>query len=215
MEYYKRIMKNWTGQRRFREWPIVSDQVGEGELGVVWRELEKVLDAGVPGDVVEFGCFVGTTSLFIRRLLDEKGQSGKRAFHVYDSFEGLPTKTRQDESTVGAAFQGGELKASKKDFVRQFQAAHLQPPIIHKNWFNKLADTDVPATIAFAFLDGDFYQSIMDSLKLVWPRMSPGGIVLIDDYGREALPGATRAVHDFFGSQSLPMQQQNIAIIRA
>lgn len=186
-----------TAQHQFRGHHIISDQVGQGELGVIWRELERVLAAGIPGDIVEFGCYAGTTSLFIRRLLDEKGESGSRAFHVYDSFEGLPEKGGQDESAAGTAFQPGKLAVSKKEFLHQFRAANLQPPIVHKGWFGQLTDSEVPKKIAFAFLDSDFYESIMDSLKLVWPRMAQGGAVLVDDYGREALPGAERAVTIF------------------
>lgn len=204
-----------TAQHQFRGRHIISDQVGQGELGVVWRELEKILAANVPGDIVEFGCYAGTTSLFIRRLLDQTGESGKRAFHVYDSFEGLPEKSGQDESTAGTAFQPGKLAVSKKEFLHQFRAANLRPPVVHKGWFNQLTDTDVPQKIAFAFLDGDFYESIVDSLKLVWPRMAKGGAVLVDDYGREALPGAERAVRQFL--QGKPYQKLraecNIAII--
>ena len=194
--------------------PVISDQVSLDDIRLVLTNLQHVVENQVPGDVVEFGCYVGTTSLFIRRLLDAMGESSKRAFYAYDSFQGLPPKTRQDQSVAGEAFKAGELMASKKDFMRQFRAAHLQPPIVHKGWFGDLTDKDVPEQIAFAFLDGDFYQSIMDSLKLVWPRMSQGGVVLIDDYGREALPGVNRAVHDFFGGQPPALRHEhNIAII--
>lgn len=203
-----------TAQHRFRGHHIISDQVGQGELSVVWRELEKVLGARVPGDIVEFGCYAGTTSLFVRRLLDEKGESAKRVFHVYDSFEGLPEKGTPDLSAAGEAFQAGKLAVSKKDFLHEFRAANLAPPIVHKGWFSQLKDDDVPQNIAFAFLDGDFYDSIMDSLKLVWPHMAKGGAVLIDDYGREALPGAERAVRDFFKNKTPALRaEHNIAII--
>jgi len=198
----------------FRGHKIISEQVGEAELGVVWRELEKVLAAGTSGDIVEFGCYSGTTSLFIRRLLDERGESNKRLFYVYDSFEGLPEKTKQDASVAGDQFKAGELTVSKKQFLQNFRATNLRPPIVRKGWFNQLTDSDVPEQIAFAFLDGDFYDSIMDSLKLVWPRMAKGGAVLVDDYGRDALPGAERAVRDFFGSNTNVRVEANIAIIR-
>jgi hypothetical protein len=79
-----------TSANHFRGQLLISDQVSRDDVALVWRELEAVLDAGVPGAVVEFGCYVGTTSLFIRRLLDERDESGAREFHVYDSFEGLP-----------------------------------------------------------------------------------------------------------------------------
>lgn len=205
-----------TAGHQFKGHQIISDQVGQGELSVVWQELEEILKKGVVGDIVEFGCYAGTTSLFIRRLLDQYSQSGVRTFHVYDSFEGLPQKGAQDQSPAGTDFQAGKLSVSKKEFLQQFRAAGLRPPIVHKGWFNALHADDVPTDIAFAFLDGDFYGSIMDSLKLVWPRMSKGGAVLVDDYKREALPGAERAVRDFFSGKPTPhlRMQHDIAIIK-
>lgn len=177
-----------------QKYSIISDQVSREDLQVVLGELEKALDHGIAGDIVEFGCYIGTTSLFIRRLLDLDGTA--RDFHVYDSFEGLPEKAREDGSVAGSAFKAGQLAASKKQFMREFQRARLVPPVVHKGWFNQLTPSDVPPQIAFAFLDGDFYESIKTSLKLVLPRMSSGGAIVIHDYAREALPGVARAVHE-------------------
>ncbi len=187
-----------------QRYPLISDQVSREDIQVILRALHHTLRQGIPGAIVELGCYVGTSSLFLRRLLDALGQSSAREFHVYDSFVGLPEKARQDQSAVGVDFAAGELSVSKKAFLQQFRAAHLQSPIIHKAWFRDLSDTDMPSPIAFAFLDGDFYDSILDSLTLVWPRMNPGGMVLVDDYNREALPGVERAVHDFFPGQRMP-----------
>jgi len=173
---------------------IISDQVSRHDLEVILGELENVLDRHIQGDIVEFGCYIGTTSLFIRRLLDKHNQ--QREFHVYDSFEGLPEKSREDGSVAGSDFRAGQLAVSKKQFIREFQRAKLQLPVIHKGWFNEFASADVPEQIAFAFLDGDFYESIKASLKLVLPRMSRGGTIIIHDYAREALPGVARAVHE-------------------
>ena len=52
------------------KYPIISDQVDIKELGALLRELEKTLHRGTTGNIVEFGCYVGTTSFFILRLLD-------------------------------------------------------------------------------------------------------------------------------------------------
>jgi O-methyltransferase len=180
------------------KYPIISDQVSRAQLEVILNELQKVLDRGVPGDIVEFGCYIGTTSVFIQRMLLDRRE--KKSFHVYDSFEGLPEKTNEDASRAGEQFQAGELSVSKKQFIHEFQKANQPLPVIHKGWFADLNTSDVPEQIAFAFLDGDFYTSIKDTLKLVWPRMQPGGVVIIDDYAREALPGAARAVHQFLPS---------------
>lgn len=113
-------------------------------------------------------------------------------------FQGLPPKSTQDASVTGEGFTAGALAVSKKQFIREFQKAELKPPVIHKGWFSELTDNDVPGQIAFAFLDGDFYESIKDSLRLVVPRLAPGGRIIIDDYAREALPGAARATHEHF-----------------
>lgn len=202
-------------------YPIISDQIGQGGLSVVLRELERVLMAGTKeaaGDVAEFGCYSGTTSLFIRRLLNDYNrgsQSAERQFYAYDSFAGLPPKTAPDASNAGTAFQSGELSVSKRDFLHNFQRAGLRPPIVHKAWFKDLTAEQLPSQLAFAFLDGDFYESILDSLKLTWPRLSSGGTITIDDYQREALPGVTRAVHDFFGQTPADLRyEHNIAIIK-
>jgi O-methyltransferase len=173
------------------------------------EELEKVLP-GLDGAVVEFGCYIGTTSLFIRRLLDARSES--REFHVYDSFEGLPPKTSEDESRAGEQFKAGELAVSKKQFTHEFQKAGLRPPITHKDWFSNLTPADVPERIAFAFLDGDFYESIRDSLRLVIPCLQPGGTIIIDDYAREALPGAAKAAHEFFRPDQI-RTSRNLGII--
>lgn len=200
---------------QLRGYPIISDQISREALEVVCSQLESTLAAGVAGHITEFGCYIGTTSLFIRRILDATPQSGSREFHVYDSFEGLPPKSQQDSNAAGIAFEAGKLYVSKKELLQQFKTANLQPPVAHKCWFDQLDARDVPEPIAFAFLDGDFYDSILSSLKLVWPKLSDGGCVLIDDYKRETLPGVERAIRDFFQNKPTPpiRYQHNIAII--
>lgn len=190
---------------------LISDQVNPAQVSVILYELERVLKKGLDGDIVEFGCYIGTTSLFIRRLLDASHDT--RAFHVYDSFEGLPPKTMQDNSRAGEQFQAGELSVSKKAFIREFQKAHLGPPVIHKGWFGELSTSDIPERIAFAFLDGDFYSSIHDSLKLVLPRMQQGSVIVVDDYAREALPGAAKAVHEVFAPEQV-VTVHNLGVIK-
>jgi O-methyltransferase len=202
-------------EQLLQKYPIVSDQITPERLRVVLRTLEQVLVQGIPGDIVEFGCYIGTTSLFLRRMLDAYEQSGARTLHVYDSFAGLPPKTTQDQSVAGDQFKAGELSVSKKQLIHEFQKAHLQLPVIHKAWFNELQPADVPSHIAFAFLDGDFYESIIESIRLVWPALEPGAVVTVDDFGREALPGAERAINTFLQNRQANLHaEHNIAIIK-
>lgn len=190
----------------------VSDQIEADELKVILGELKAVIEAGVYGSVVEFGCYVGTTSLFIRRLLDAADKT--RDFQVYDSFAGLPAKTSEDASPAGQQFETGQLSASPAQLITNFNKAGLAKPIIHKGWFNDLTEEDLPGAIAFAFLDGDFYGSIKTSLKLVGPRLSIGGKVVVDDYQSEALPGARRAVDEWLEQHPMRLRvQSSLAIL--
>jgi len=177
------------------KYPIISDQVDAKELGTLLRELEKLLQSGVTGNIVEFGCYVGTTSLFIRRLLDAYDFAGE--FHIYDSFAGLPEKTQADASAAGEQFKAGELLAPRKTFVQNFKKAGLKLPIIHKGWFADFSPNDVPEDISFAFFDGDFYESIVDSFRVCDGKFHKKATIIVDDYANEALPGAARAVDEW------------------
>ena len=196
------------------KYPIISDQVDAKELGALLRELEMVLQSGATGNVVEFGCYVGTTSLFIRRLLDTYDFTGE--FHVYDSFMGLPEKTQADSSAVGEQFKAGELLAPRKTFVQNFKKAGLKIPTIHKGWFADFTAADVPEDIIFAFFDGDFYESIIDSFRVCDGKFQKTATIIVDDYANEALPGTARAVDEWLsGNQQYSLATEaSLAIIR-
>ena len=192
------------------DYPIISSQINRAELKVILRELQSVLARGVPGDVVELGCYVGTTSLFLQRAL----AATNKKLHVYDSFAGLPPKARQDASPAGEQFKQGELAATKAALIKHFKQAGLELPVIHKAWFEALTLADTPQAICFAFLDGDFYMSIMASLKVVWPKLAPGAAVIVDDYQTEALPGVAAAVKEWSRNHSFSLRvEASLAII--
>jgi O-methyltransferase len=195
-----------------QRYPIISDQIETTELRILLQRLEQVLHNGVAGDVVEFGCYVGTSSLFFERMLAQYAPA--RQLHVYDSFAGLPAKQPQDVSPVGEQFSAGKLKASKTELINNFKQAGLRIPHIHRGWFADLTTDDIPGRISFAFLDGDFYESILTPLQLIWPQLSPGAIVIIDDYQSEALPGARRAVNDWTKRHPAKVRvEQSLAIL--
>lgn len=175
--------------------PLISEQIEEDELLVILQELEEVLSLNIEGDVCEFGCFAGTTSLFLQRLILELAP--KKALYLYDSFDGLPEKKPEDQSAAGEDFVAGELIATKSQLKLNFKKAGLRTPKIKKAWFSDLRTKDIPKQICFAFLDGDFYSSIKDSLSLVKKNLSPGAVIIVDDYDNPALPGARKAVDEF------------------
>lgn len=150
----------------------------------------------IEGEIVEVGCHAGLTSVYFRRVLDECHST--KEFHAYDSFQGLPEKDKKDKgSEYGDVFKEGyfDMKGTWQIETR-FKNEGLELPILHVGWFK---DQTYPDKIAFAFLDGDFYSSILDSLKCVWDKVSVGGYVFIHDYAWDALPGVERACREFFG----------------
>ena len=92
------------------KYTLVSDQVSRREVEIVLAELDKVLGSRVDGDVVEFGCYKGATSLFLSRLLRECDSDKK--LWLYDSFQGLPEKSSADDSRLGDNFRPGETDKS-------------------------------------------------------------------------------------------------------
>ena len=197
-----------------------NDQVSESDTSRIIELARSALS--VEGDFAEFGCYKGDTSLLLAELLVEKsveksvdkmGKSGgeevensgsgkaRKRLWIYDSFEGLPEKGEVDKSVLGIAFRGGELAVTKREVKERFLRAGLPVPVIKKGWFKDLEDSDLPERIAFAFLDGDFYESIKDSLRLAVPRMSEGGVIVVHDYSNPALPGVKKAVDEWGGAR--------------
>lgn len=157
------------------------------------RILTELTDCSASGDVVELGCYQGDTSVKMARLLKDSG----RKLFLYDSFEGLPEKTAQDSTALGQSFQPGQLKTSKNELLRRFAHLNLPRPIVKKAWFKDLTPNDLPKQIAFALLDGDFYESIKDSFKLIENRLAQHAIIVVDDYANPALKGVEQAVREW------------------
>ncbi len=169
-----------------------DSQIPDRETKVLLDELGTVLD--LSGDVVEFGCYAGDTSV----LLAQKIKDTDKWLWLYDSFEGLPEKTAEDRSASGWRFKAGELRVSEDTVAHKFNKYKLPDPVIKKAWFDELdKDSDLPNEICFALLDGDFYNSIKTSLELVVGKMVDGGIIVVHDYRNQDLPGSAKAVNEF------------------
>ena len=185
-------------------------QVTARETEILLQELTKTLTHNIPGDVVEFGCYKADTSVLYQKLLESMGHGGafqpenqaaqasQKTLWLYDSFEGLPAKTREDNSAAGDAFQAGELLVTKREVIEKFKKMGLRLPKIKKAFFDDLDIIyDIPEKISYAFLDGDLYQSIKTSLRLVTDKMSQGGVIIVHDYNNPELPGSARAVDEW------------------
>ena len=186
-------------------------QVADSETSEILKIARESL--ALPGDFVELGCYEGDTSLLLAELLREAGSDKK--LWLYDSFEGLPAKTAEDESAAGENFKEGVLAVSKREVKLRFLRAGLPVPIIKKAWFADLTAADLPETIALAFLDGDLYQSIKESLLLVEDKMAKDGVIVVHDYNNPELPGVTKAVDEWISKNPHQLvQKDSLAIIK-
>ena len=186
-------------------------QVADSETKEILKIARESL--ALPGDFVELGCYAGDTSLLFAELLREA--SSDKKLWIYDSFEGLPAKTTEDESAAGENFQEGVLAVTKREVKLRFLRAGLPVPIIKKAWFKDLTAADLPETIALAFLDGDLYQSIKESLALVEDKMAEGGVIVVHDYNNPELPGVTKAVDEWLIKKPFKLvQKDSLAIIK-
>jgi O-methyltransferase len=192
---------------RLRDWLLTEHggTVCADRLAVLKEELESVAAAGTPGPVVEIGCYRGAMALWMRAVLDAVGE-GDRLIHVYDSFRGLPEPGLHDIAELPM----GELVASADEVIANHVRWDKRAPIIHAGWFADTLPTGLPEPIAFAYLDGDLYESILTSLKYSVPRLAPGAVLVVDDYADTAVnpkawtgaPGVKKACDDYFGSPS-------------
>ena len=172
-----------------------DSQISSRETDIILSELANTVD--LPGDVVEFGCYAGDTSVILAEAMKS---TPDKWLYLYDSFEGLPEKTAEDQSATGWRFRAGELKVSPATVAHKFKKLSLPDPVIVKKWFDQLNDADLPMQISFALLDGDFYASIKTSFEKIAPRLVDGAIIVVHDYRNAELPGVAKAVNEFIES---------------
>ncbi len=146
-----------------------------------------------PGDIVEFGSNKGHTAVLLAALT-------KKRVYCFDSFKGLPAKSSFD--ITEAKFTEGSMKTERKVLEQTFVDAGIELPVIIEKWFGDVDPAkDMPKEIAFAVLDGDFFHSIMTSLRLVYPRLSPDAMCFIDDAPYTGLPGVKTALDQFLSDK--------------
>jgi O-methyltransferase len=177
-------------------YPINAGLSSQAVMFNLLARLREVIANGVPGDVVEMGCHAGDTAVFFARMIEELDPG--RVLHLYDSFQGLPEKDAKDNPQWG---EPGSVKTAQKVVRERFAREGLRQPRIHAGWFAELAEEEFPAQVAFAFFDGDLYRSILDSFLRIYPRLSPGAVVCVHDFGCDTWPGVTRACEEFLADK--------------
>ena len=145
----------------------------------------------VPGVVYELGVYKGGTARLLREGLD----GAARTLRLFDTFAGMEQTSAEDRHRVG------DFADTSRDAVRAFVGPD--------SWIDYRAGW-VPETfagvegdvIAFAHVDLDLHDPIRAACEFIYPRLSPGGAMVFDDYGYPSTPGARRAVDGFFAQRA-------------
>lgn len=184
-----------------QDWPLIGyTMVGQRRLDNVQACMEEVLKNEIPGDFIETGAWRGGTTIFMRALLKAYGITD-RVVWVADSFEGMPApKSASDGWDLSKVdYVKVSLEKVKSNFER-FGMLDDQVKFL-KGWFCDTLPKAPIEKLAILRLDGDLYSSTMDSLENLYPKVSPGGYVIVDDY--YSWPACRQAVTDYLARNSL------------
>ena len=162
------------------------------------RTLLSKLDAAlcVPGDIIECGCFLCGTTVLMARYLREHGCD--KRIYACDTFRGFDPAEFAQERQRGTASDEGDFTENDLGYVRRKMArlgVAEQITLVEGLFQETLAA--LPGPFAFAFIDCDLHDSMLYAARTIWPRLSPGGCCVFDDYTNEVYRGATQAVNTF------------------
>ena len=181
------------------DWPArAMTMIGLERLNNLQFCVEDVLQRGVQGDFIETGVWRGGSCIFMRAIL-KAYEVEDRTIWVADSFQGLPKPDSEhyplDKGLDLSGFK--ELAISRSDVAHNFERFGLLDNQVQflEGWFKDTLATAPIKKLAVLRLDGDLYQSTMEALVALYPKLMPGGYIIIDDYG--AIEPCKRAVHDY------------------
>lgn len=182
-----------------RDWPAVGEtMIGFRRLDNLEMCIRNLVNDGVPGDVIECGVWRGGATILMRAALDAFGNTDKLVW-VADSFQGLP---RPDGKTYPAdrgdlLWTFDELAVSVDEVKSNFDRYGLLDNRVRflEGWFKDTLPTAPIEQLSLLRVDGDLYQSTIEVLRNLYPKVAPGGYVIVDDYG--AIEACAQAVRDY------------------
>lgn len=181
-----------------RDWPPHAEtMVGLRRLENLQRCLTDVVRRGVPGDVIETGVWRGGSSIFMRAVLAALDDTS-RVVWVADSFRGLPTPDSiRFEIDRGVDVSDPTLSVSLDRVRANFAKYGLLDDQVRflPGWFRDTLPTAPIEALSLVRLDGDLYESTMDAISALYPRLSVGGYLIVDDYN--ALDVCRQAITDY------------------
>jgi O-methyltransferase len=151
----------------------------------------------VKGELWECGVYKGGPALMIRMLRDQFAIEKK--VRLFDSFEGMPETNSEVD-----VHQKGDFSDTSLDRVSGVVGRH--DVHYHVGYIPGTYEGLEVSSIAFAHIDLDLHDAILESCRYIYPRLERGGVMVFDDYGFPSCPGARIAVDDFFrGKPEFPL----------
>lgn len=180
------------------DWPPLADtMIGLKRLDNLQMCLERIIAENVPGDVIETGVWRGGGSIFMKAVLASYEITDRKVW-VADSFAGLPEPDPDKyPEDVGDIHHTIKYLAVSCDQVKaNFAKYGLLDDQVNflEGWFKDTLPNAPIKALALIRLDGDMYESTMDGLVNLYPKLSQGGYIIIDDY---VLSPCRKAVHDY------------------
>ena len=174
------------------------------------RETARVIHLGIPGAFVECGVWRGGSMMAVAMLLMRLGVTD-RDLYLFDTFAGMTPPEPVDVDCYGRAAIDPAAKSfdpagctASLALVQANMASVGYPPELLRYVRGDVLETlpaQAPERIALLHLDTDWYKSTRHELETLYPRVSPGGSIMIDDYGHWA--GARKATDEYLSQQGL------------
>lgn len=181
------------------DWPeLAHTMIGIKRLDNIQRCLEAIIKDEIPGNLIETGVWRGGASIFMRAVLAAY-QISDRTVWVADSFRGLPRPDKKhypadsEDKLYSIEYLAVSLEEVKANF-RSYGLLDRQVRFL-PGWFRDSLPSLKNEKWAFVRLDGDMYESTMNGLDYLYPNLSPGGFIVVDDYW--CFESCRNAVHDF------------------
>lgn len=173
---------------------------GPARLRALHDAVADIIAREVPGDVVECGTAHGGSAALMGLALARA--RAPRTLWAFDTFEGIPPATAADPDFAIARLYTGDFRGEQVEVEALLaRLGVLERTRLVKGLFQDTVPVAPIGAIAVLHLDGDWYESVKVCLDHLYDRVSPGGVIQIDDYGH--WEGARKAVDEFLARRRL------------
>lgn len=180
----------------------------------LYKAVEYIVKAKIPGDFVECGVYKGGSAMIMTYTLLQMKEINRKIY-LYDTYEGMSEPTEEDKKISSDNLAVDKWKSKQKEQHNEWCFASLRE--VKNNLFStgypqknlvflkgKVENTIpkiMPSKIALLRLDTDWYESTKHELKHLFPVLTRHGVLILDDYGSWA--GAKKAVDEYFKNKSI------------